>query len=709
MIRKKKTLISFLIIIIGTLIFAVTYDDGFGKYTAYERAKLSYEFDGTMSTVFPEFSTPNATPFTGIKTDAIRLLKFSTRDYPLVRATIFIYTNKNSVNAKIDDGVSYNPVIQIPSEVGDIDTNPSGVVTQTIATDRPPKSNVNDYYHYWVEISYMTKGDAGRGRTSSLDIINDKGLIAKIENYFVQDMQQEFLKPSKEDNPRYIYRIDNKIQLQAKVRSGKVLGTFERTTKGGGTTVIIREGMDSYDTEFVPLPSSVEYINILEGRFRITALVDGVQRELIKFISSNIDSTNYLREDSLGWYNASVNIDYPDLWKNATSITGVRVFFNARDQYGWGNEISLNVDKIVERDPPKLIALTMTNNTLNSFMGQLRKSDNTETFDSNSIRNATIRTKSNSLGLTVSDLNSSATNTGMSLNVKDGDKIKLEFFIEDESINSLSKEIKLIYNSTTYSANFVRTVLDTSGRPTRVSEWKIDNLTYKNAITNGSFSIRDDSPLPNQLDISANIFVQPEILANTNLLLPNNTNRYTDDYYDTNLISASNIVGALGYLLVFDYDNTQVDNGGTIGVYPSIGTKEWFSYASKDFSFYEGRHAYNGLVYVINPAGAIQSVTHGDNKNALLNNENVSTIINSINVAGKNLYIDKVKPNVSNFKLVKEQDSSLSEFLNNNSLARSILLGDINDSRHYKENDVLSMNLNLTEVNFYKSRALHGK
>ena len=40
---------------------------------------------------------------------------------------------------------------------------------------------------------------------------------------------------------------------------------------------------------------------------------------------------------------------------------------------------------------------------------------------------------------------------------------------------------------------------------------------------------------------------------------------------------------------------------------------------------------------------------------------------------------------------------------NNNSLARSILLGDINDSRHYKENDVLSMNLNLTEVNFYKS------
>jgi hypothetical protein len=86
----------------------------------------------------------------------------------------------------------------------------------------------------------------------------------KIENYFVQDMQQEFLKPSKEDNPRYIYRIDNKIQLQAKVRSGKVLGTFERTTKGGGTTVIIREGMDSYDTEFVPLPSSVEYINILK-------------------------------------------------------------------------------------------------------------------------------------------------------------------------------------------------------------------------------------------------------------------------------------------------------------------------------------------------------------------------------------------------------------------------------------------------------------
>lgn len=418
------------------------------------------------------------------------------------------------------------------------------------------------------------------------------------------------------------------------------------------------------------------------------------------------DSLGIKAKDTSVWYKSMAYIKESD---GAIAIeilkgkyTNLKVEFIAETSEE-SKMISMAGVKVVEKDQPKVTSLTMTNVTLKDFMDDLKKSDGTSTFDSDSINKATAKTKSNDEGLTADDLNVTTTSSGIELNVKDGDKVKLEFTIDDESITSTSAGIKVIYNNKPYVATYVGAVANTTK-----TNWKVelDSLVYKKGIDNISFNITDDSVSPNTTAITADVFNQPEMLDNTLLKAPSNTKRFSDEYYNNGSVSVVNVTGALAYLVVFDYDKTVSDTNATTGTYPISGGKKWISYSSNEFNFFEGKYTYNKTVYVMNSAGAIKSITHNSNKDALIiNSGSIGNIIGEISTGISNFYVDKQAPSVTDFNFKKDSDPNLSDssLLNNNSVASGILLGTISSVKLYKEGDGISVNFNLKEVNFFKT------
>lgn len=291
----------------------------------------------------------------------------------------------------------------------------------------------------------------------------------------------------------------------------------------------------------------------------------------------------------------------------------------------------------------------------------------------------------------------------------------MEFTIDDESITATSTGVKVIYNNNIdnpYVATYVGVVAGTTK-----TNWKVelDSFVYKNGIDSISFDITDDSVSPNTTAITAYVFNQPEILDNTVLEASLNINKYSDEYYDDGSIRVTKVTNetdeksgkiALAYLVVFDYDSTIVDDNATTGTYPISGGKKWISYSSNEFNFFEGKYTYNKTVYVMNSAGAIKSITHNSDKDALIiNSGSIGNIITRINTNGSNFYVDKQAPSVTDFNFKKDSDPNLSDssLLNNNSVASGILLGTISNKRLYKEGDGVSVNFNLKEVNFFKT------
>lgn len=419
---------------------------------------------------------------------------------------------------------------------------------------------------------------------------------------------------------------------------------------------------------------------------------------------SERNSLGITATDTSVWYR-SIAIIKEDDGEVAKAIlkgeyTNLKVEFTAETSEE-AKTISLAGVSVVEKDQPKITSLTMTNVTLKDFMDDLKKADGAYTFGAGAISDATTKTKSNLEGLTEDELNVTPTSSGMELNVKDGDKVKLEFQIDDESITSTSTGVKVIYNGVPYVATYVGAVADTTK-----TNWKVEvsSFVYENGINNISFNITDNSLSPNTTAITADTFNQPELLTNTNLIASSNAYKYSNEYYDDGAIKATKVTGALAYLIAFDYDSAVADTGATTGSYPVSGTKKWISYSTNEFNFFEGRHTYNNIVYVMNSAGAIKAITHNNNRDAIIaNNGSIDNIIARIGTAGSNFYVDEQAPSVTGLELEKYADSNLAIILGNNSIARDLLIGVVSESRPYKGNDRISINFNLSEKNFYKT------
>jgi len=522
------------------------------------------------------------------------------------------------------------------------------------------------------------------------------GVVLGNRNYTVpmSEIKVKCINPS-DDNPQLIKK-DGKIYLKGSAQS-------------------------QYKTEIDGVMQWVNY-PIIKGTFIITGNYSNgseVGKAASKIVtnydksSDKVTLTKDVIDEKVGYYaESNLNADeFTKLFgKNPKNVVVKFIAETAR----CSDYDEVEGVKVVEKDQPKVTSLTMTNVTLSDFMGELKKADGTSTFSASTITSATVKTKENTEGLTADDLNVTTTSSGMELNVKDGDKVKLEFTIDDESITSTSTGVKVIYNNSSnpYVATYVGAVANTTK-----TNWKVelDSFVYKNGIDSISFDITDDSVSPNTTAITADVFNQPEILDNTVLEASLNINKYSDEYYDDGSIRVTKVTNetdeksgkiALAYLVVFDYDSTIVDDNATTGTYPISGGKKWISYSSNEFNFFEGKYTYNKTVYVMNSAGAIKSITHNSDKDALIiNSGSIGNIITRINTNGSNFYVDKQAPSVTDFNFKKDSDPNLSDssLLNNNSVASGILLGTISNKRLYKEGDGVSVNFNLKEVNFFKT------
>lgn len=545
------------------------------------------------------------------------------------------------------------------------------------------------------------KGTGELKLTSAIDPVKVKdGEVISSRNYIAPTTRLEAYFVNPDETARQLEKINGKINLKAKARSqykkeidGVLQWVNYPITKG---TFIIT-GTKSNDGE-----------NGLGDAEPIIITSDDEGTETVSLLD--------VKENESTWYYAESNLDVKTFTtkfgKNPMNVVVKFIAETAEES----KTVTLSGVKVVDKTAPKITDFKMTNVTLKDFMGSLKDSSSTAIFDSGQISGATVKNKSNIDGLTEADLSKTTTSAGIALNVKDRDNVTFEFAIEDESITASSTGVKINYNGAPYTATYVSAGINSNGN--EVTNWKIDISTfaYDNGIDELTFDITDDSFTNiancNTTQFIAEVFNQPELLSNTSLKDTTSSDSYKGDantrYYNKNSLSANEKhVDALAYLIVFDYDKVAADTVTSTGTYPSSGTKEFVSSQKGDFSFYDGKHAYDGNVYVINSAGVIEGITHNIDKDALILNSEIGidSIVNKVTSFDKNFYVDTIAPSVTDLKFKKDSDPNLSDssLLNNNSVASGILLGEMSSDRPYKEGDGISLNFNLKEVNFFKT------
>lgn len=444
-------------------------------------------------------------------------------------------------------------------------------------------------------------------------------------------------------------------------------------------------------------------------------------------------------DDSV-WYIASSEISASDFTKEfGKNPIGIKFTFVAETK-DLSDQDTFGITSILDKIPPKITSLKMTNVTLKDFMGELKDSSSTTIFTTDAI------TSASAVSIEPSSTTDGAITVGSftddkKLNVKDKDKIKIEFTVDDENITENSnlgadadKKVKVVYNGTTYYAVYDGVDNSDSNYPDR-TKWTVEvdiNPDTAEVIANDiTIDITDDSTEVraecNNTTITANAFNQPNLLANTTLKAPTSMDRYTGDaskeYYNTSSLTVNEITDALAYLIVFDYDESVADVGATTepltnGYSGTVGNKRWLSSKTGTFDFYNGQHEYDGTVYVINSAGAILGVTHygtvgSPSGNLLINTAGGATIENvvgAINTSPNIFYVDTVAPVVTSITLTKTTDSINTEL--NSGIANSILNGLIGEivtvaggtdyERPYKNGDNLALTGTIQEKNIGK-------
>ena len=323
------------------------------------------------------------------------------------------------------------------------------------------------------------------------------------------------------------------------------------------------------------------------------------------------------------------------------------------------------------------------------------------------IKNATVREKKNSDGLGILEVGASSvggtTTKGMDLNTKAGDRITLEFTVSDESISLVDGVqrgiVQVIYNGVPYNAVYVGT-----GAGLNETKWKIENLPYSQNNTTIRFNITDGTSLQNQSLLNkANevsdtnkylkVFTEPALLDNTEFrpnLNPNadSSGKYFNSALTTVMTKTDDI---LAYLAVFDYDMTKVDSGAPVSNYATQDTLNWVSSLNGEFNLGDGAYKYNnnGVIYVMNKAGAIKTITTSSVNT-------IPAIVTTIGTGTKEFYVDTVVPVVVSPSFEKIRDANHDEFLGN-TLSLGILEG---LNKPYKVGDTIRLGQRVTDVNY---------
>lgn len=447
---------------------------------------------------------------------------------------------------------------------------------------------------------------------------------------------------------------------------------------------------------------------IIKGTFILKDTTTGhlVTVDSTQSISRKVNLNGFTHSDNTLWYRATSAFTQAEFEEEFGKNPTLTVKFIA-ETADTSKEITAEGVKVVENDLPKITKITGTNVTLADFMGSLKVDTTTLTFTSAQVTDAAIVIQEPTTAESTSG--SGITAITKQLNVKDGDNIKYEFEIDDESIYSETVgnvttnygTVKVTYNGLPYPATYVEKIGGTDSTKTK---WQV-TVPYVSGVNNIRVDVTDGSLLANNRQITGTSYVEPQLIANTTFEENLNaaTNSYIEEnYYNDNLNAAVKNTNALGYLTVFDWDKNYSDNVSNKN-YTETNSKKWSSDIDGIYPFEEGKYTYNGTVYVMNKAGAISGIT-SSTVNTL------SSIINRINIGSTLFYVDKTNPVINNKELTKISD--LNTELNSGD-ANSIINGLIGEvstggERAYKGGDKIKISGGVSDYNFSDIAVKYG-
>lgn len=545
------------------------------------------------------------------------------------------------------------------------------------------------------DITNVKKKDfAGNNTVNDLPI-NYAG-DAKDKNYLVnQDkIEARFINPNATTG--YLVKKNGIIELQAiaqslyeqngkKVNKPIIKGTF-KIKNSAGVTILTKNGSISevVDSERNGLGLSGDLTTWYKSIVNIVETDGDIARSILKSEYSNM-TVEFVAETE------------------ETNKTIVKTGVNVR-----------------EADPPVIKTFKMINKTLEKFMEDLGIFNTTPTI----IEEKSSSTLIPNNGVITLD----SFTQDKKLNVKAGDNILIEFTLDDESIRGTSQGVYI----NGVRATFVPEVVDSSN-PYR-TKWSVTIPvtldTGGNLVNTLNINITDDKG--NRLyhvdsngdnrPFTPETFVTPNLLENTGLTAPLTSDYKEANYYNKKEIDAkipvlSKTADALAYLIVYDYDDSLADGNKDL----SGNGKKWSSSVDGNFDFYDGKHTYNGKVYVVNSAGAILGVTHNgaagnpSGSKIISGNITLNNVVGAISIPTVNpsiFYVDTIAPIVTSIQLEKiaDKNSELNEpkLPKTNNLYHILhgIIGEVipetSYNRPFKAGDMLKLSGNIREKNIGK-------
>ncbi len=650
MSRKKKIgIILILLAIIGFLAFGGTVDTN-------------------ITQTFTDFKTKT-------KTETFKMIKFSTEDYPTIKAYFYLAIDKNQPNIKLSDG-SFNPNA---IHIGNVDKE--GVTITEIESD----TNGEGLDFYYICIEYTVTDLSNNNRSDKFYIVNSNGsnkITTEINNYSVREIEALFTNPNRDT--RILSRQNEKIILSGKAYSKTKRGTYYADPSGTtGTTI----SSNTTKTKFISKAESESYEEIDSGKFKIDSY-DNV---------AGVVGLPYT-EDNKTYYPVTLEINstsnaniYNSLISNPNGHT---LIFTAKSKSGLEDSDILDGVNVVEGDQPKITNITTINNTLKSFMYTLLPTNDNSTFYT--------KTASSSTGLTDNNLSDKL------LNVKSNDGVDVEFTVDDESITSSRGNLSVTYNGVTYS--YVDGVKGTNpieykGITETKTTWRITVPGYISKLNSITFNITDKSLSPNNINNNLTLFTEPSELENTKFNSNTNPagsvvypNYYKNSSIDINTVGTTD---AIAYMIVYDLDKSKSDLGSTEKLENQLQgvlrTTAKMTFPS------DGEYKY-AEVYTINKAGAIKGIT-SDNVNSY---DSIKKAIISKG-AEVTFYIDRIAPRVTSYDFYKYEDKNKNDITGISSeataLYNSLLIG---SNKPYKTDDGIEIKATVKEYNMAETTDTSG-
>ncbi len=427
--------------------------------------------------------------------------------------------------------------------------------------------------------------------------------------------------------------------------------------------------------------------------------LDGKSKKVFTYkdvVSGKKFEREEINEGGVRWYEFTKEID-KTYFESTFGKEELTVEFTASTDKNVSVKIYVTSLKLIEKNPPKIKSITLTNNSLKKTLESLKPY-----HDASGNIEITDRFITSSSSITINASTNGAINMTEidKLNVKAEDEIEVSIVVEEE------KEID--FNSATGTAiSLAGLILDdisvTAGADMekritgRVRLPRLLALTNKNLLMN----IVDVGGNRNEKVVS-NVLVVPKTKRRTMFNDSNGIKGY-ENYYsgaeDKALLTVrvedreKSDERFLLYLFVFNHDRNQSDRSD-INTYISIpegGNKMLIPSTDASFVLMDGKYEYSAI-FVMNRAGAIQEI------------ETYSTLSDLSMKAmyerdRKELWVDTVSPEVEWAKIVKREEGNRAtvEALNNANYGTTII-----DENYYKDNDIVKYSIKLNEFNWFR-------